>query len=199
MGKKDPRVDQYIADAEEFARPILTHLRKLIHQACPEVEEDIKWSMPFFLLQGPFCHMAAFKQHCAFGFWRGLDVVGDAEKADAAMGHLGRIAKRSDLPSDATMLGYLRKAREIRQAAGAPAKRATRTAKSELETPDDLKTALKKNKRAAATFDAFSPSHRREYIVWITEAKRPETRQRRLETAIAWMAEGKSQNWRYER
>jgi hypothetical protein len=70
MGKNDPRIDDYIAKSQDFARPILEHLRDLVHKACPEVEETMKWSFPHFDYKGMMCSMAAFKQHCAFGFWK---------------------------------------------------------------------------------------------------------------------------------
>ena len=66
-----------------------------------------------------------------------------------------------------------------------------------MTPPPDLAAALKKNAQARATFDGFSPSHKKEYIEWIVEAKRDETRQRRLSQAIEMLAEGKTRNWKY--
>ncbi|HEY0232662.1 MAG TPA: YdeI/OmpD-associated family protein [Dokdonella sp.] len=193
----DARIDAYIAKSAPFAQPILAHLRKVLHEACPEVEETIKWSMPFFLLDGrPFANMAAFKQHCAFGFWKARQVVGE-ERSDEAMGQFGRLTSLSELPSKKRLSGYVRKAVEQHRAtATAPRARAS-TPRPPAEVPEDLAAALKKSAKARKTFEAFSPSHRREYIDWIIEAKREETRAKRLATTIEWLVEGKARNWKY--
>lgn len=198
----DPRIDTYIANAAPFARPILKHLRELVHRGCPAATETLKWSMPHFEHAGKIlCSMAAFKAHCAFGFWhkRMEQVVKTyAERADAAMGGFGRITSLQDLPDDKTMLRYVREAAKLNEAteSGRPRAAAT-TPKKALPVPADLAAALKKNKAAAKTFDGFSPSHRKEYIEWITEAKREETRQKRVATTLEWLAEGKPRNWKY--
>ena len=142
--------------------------------------------------------MAAFKSHCAFGLWKSSSVLGERAKPREAMGHFGRIASLADLPPDAEIVRFLRKAAAMKRGATpAVARRARR--KRAPAVPEDLGRALKRNPRARAAFDAFSPSKRRDYIEWLDEAKRDETRSRRLETALAWMEEGKSRNWRYER
>jgi uncharacterized protein YdeI (YjbR/CyaY-like superfamily) len=64
--------------------------------------------------------------------------------------------------------------------------------------PQDLKSALARNAKARAAFEGFSPSHRREYVEWIEDAKRDDTRRKRLATAIEWMGEGKPRNWKYQ-
>jgi uncharacterized protein YdeI (YjbR/CyaY-like superfamily) len=198
MGNKDPRVDAYIEKSADFARPILTHLRKLVHAACPEVEETIKWSFPHFDYKGEMmCSMASFKAHCAFGFWKASLVLGD-KATDGAMGHLGRITSLDDLPSDRTLTSYVRKAAKLNDE-GVKAARAARRPRREIEVPEDLTTALKKNKKALTTFEAFPPSHKREYVEWIVEAKGADTRRRRLESAVEWIAEGKPRNWKYAR
>jgi uncharacterized protein YdeI (YjbR/CyaY-like superfamily) len=198
MGKKDTRVDAYIAKSAEFARPILAHLRETVHAACPDVEETIKWSFPNFMYKGMLCGMASFKEHCAFGFWKGSLVLGkEGAAAEKAMGHFGRITKLSDLPSRRVLAGYIKEAMKLNDAGvKAPARSKPKTPKA-VVVPDDLRSALTANKEAAATFDKFSPSHKREYIEWITEAKTEATRTRRLATAIEWMAEGKPRNWKY--
>lgn len=203
MKTSDPRVDAYIARSATFARPILRRLRALVHDACPEAEETMKWSMPSFLYNGKIlCGMAAFKAHCTFGFWHKemAKILGeDGAGADEAMGSFGRITSLVDLPSDATMRRYLRKAATL-NASGAPARpRPARKLAEPLSVPADLAAALKKNRPAAATFESFRPSHRKEYIDWITEAKREETRAKRLATTLKWLAEGKSRNWKYEK
>jgi uncharacterized protein YdeI (YjbR/CyaY-like superfamily) len=196
MTKRDARVDAYIANSADFARPILTHLRDLVHRHCPQVEETLKWRMPTFMHHGMLCGMAAFKQHCSFGFWKHQLVVGK-ERAGSAdgMGDFGRIMQLSDLPSDEALAGYIRKAMQLNEA-GIKAPRATPKKKA-LVMPADLLAALKKNRKAAATFAAFSPTNKREYVEWIAEAKRDETRTKRLVQAIEWMAEGKVRNWKY--
>jgi hypothetical protein len=199
MGSRDPRVDQYIARSPEFARPILAHLREVVHGACPEVEETIKWSVPHFDYKGPFCQMAAFKQHCGFGFWKGALVVGEGAASDGAAGQFGRIAALADLPPDDVLAGYVREAKRLNdEGVKAPA-RAKPAEKKELAVPDDLAAALQANAPALANFEGFSPSKRKEYVEWITEAKSDATRTKRLGTAVEWIAEGKARHWKYEK
>jgi uncharacterized protein YdeI (YjbR/CyaY-like superfamily) len=197
MGTRDPRVDAYIARSADFARPILAHVREIVHAACPEIVETMKWSFPHFTYRGLLCSMAAFKQHCTFGFWRGsLILNGTDPKAREAMGNFGRITRLSDLPSKRVLAGYVKAAMRLNEAGVRPSPRPRRP-KQPLRIPADVKGALAGNAKAQATFDGFSPSQRREYVEWITEAKTPETRSRRLVTAVEWMAEGKSRNWKY--
>ena len=203
MGSYSPQIDQFILKSQPFAQPILNHLRALIHAACPEVEEKLKWGMPFFDYRGEMmCHIAAFKQHCAFGFWKSAlmkdPLLMAHAKEEKAMGHLGKIQSMQDLPSDSKIVKWVREAMKLNdQGIKLPPK--SKAIKSEITVPDDLKSALKKNVAARKTFDQFTLACRREYLDWITEAKRPETRQRRIEQAIAWMAECKKRNWKFER
>jgi uncharacterized protein YdeI (YjbR/CyaY-like superfamily) len=197
MGKKDPRVDAYIKKAAPFAQPILSEFREIVHGACPNVEETIKWSFPHFDYKGVMCSMAAFKAHAAFGFWKGSLVTGGPKQEDA-MGHFGRITKRSDLPSKAVLAGLVKKAAALNDQ-GVKVARAPKRAPKPVTVPADLSAALGKRPTARAGFAALSPSHQREYVEWITEARAAETRARRLAQAIDWMAEGKSRNWKYER
>ena len=201
MGHRDPRVDDYIAKSAPFARPILKHLRAIVHAACPDVEETIKWSFPHFTYRGVLCSMASFKAHCTFGFWKGARIV-DAKgaKLDEAMGQFGRITSLADLPAKRVIAGYVKQAMKL-NASGVkgPERAKSKGPKPAVRVPADLAAALKKSRRAAATFAAFPPSHRREYVEWIVEAKRSETRARRLAQTIAWLAEGRSRNWKYER
>jgi uncharacterized protein YdeI (YjbR/CyaY-like superfamily) len=200
MSKKDPRIDAYIAAAADFAQPILKHLRKLVHAGCPEVEETMKWSFPHFMFGGILCSMAAFKQHCAFGFWRrDLVLDGDGDRSDEAMGQFGRITSLAELPSDKKIIAWVKKAAESNASGTPKPPRAKSEPRKPLPIPDDLLVALKTNVKARQTFEKFSPSHKREYIEWITEAKREETRQRRVETTLEWLSEGKSRNWKYEK
>ena len=198
MGKRDPRVDAYIANAADFAQPILTDVREAVHAACPNVEETMKWRFPHFVYKGMLCGVAAFKQHAALGFWKGELVTGRGRGADA-MGQFGRLTAVSDLPSKPVLANYIRKAVALNDEGVKVARVARRAAPKALRVPADVASALNKSKKAHAAFAAFSPSHKREYLEWITEAKSADTRARRLQTAIEWMAEGKSRNWKYTR
>jgi len=198
MPQYDPRIDAYIARSAEFAQPILVRLRGLVHAACPEAEETLKWSAPAFLYKGRIlCGMAAFKQHAAFNIWHGALVVGK-QGSDAGMGQFGRLTRVADLPGKREMTGYLKQAMQlIDDGVKAPSTRIAAT-KPPATVPDDLAAALKKNRRAQSTFDGFPPGQQREYIEWLTEAKREETRARRLQQAVEWMAEGKRRHWKYQ-
>lgn len=196
MAKRDRRMDSYIAKAAPFAQPILQHLRDLVHAACPDVEEAMKWSSPHFLYKGMLCGMAAFKAHCVFGFWKGSLVVQGADKEREAMGQFGRITKLADLPSDRMIKSLVKRAMKLNEE-GVATPRPLKHPKPPVVAPADLVAALKRNKKAQATYDAFSASHRRDYVEWITEAKRPETRKRRLASTIEWLAQGKAHNWKY--
>jgi len=199
MGKKDPRVDAYIAKSADFAQPILKHIRKLVHKADPDIEETVKWGMPSFNHAGIVCGMAAFKQHAAFGFWKSkLILDSKGRRMDEAMGSFGRIASLKDLPSDAKLVGYIKKAVKLNLEGVKVPGRAKRKA-TPLRVPADLSKALKAAPKAAATFKGLSSSHRNEYVEWITGAKQAATRDKRLATTIAWLSGGKNFNWRYER
>jgi uncharacterized protein YdeI (YjbR/CyaY-like superfamily) len=197
MGKKDPRVDAYIEKSAPFAKPILRHLRRIMHEGCPEVEETIKWRFPHFDYKGMLCGMASFKSHCAFGFWKASLIFGNSQKEDEAMGHFGRITSIADLPAEEMLLSYVRKAAALNEAGMKIPSRPKPKKKQALLIPKDLKAALRKNVRARRTFEGFSPSNKKEYVEWITEAKRDETRKERLKTAMAWMNQGKVRNWKY--
>lgn len=202
MGTKDARIDAYIAKSQPFAQPILRKLRALVHKAVPGVEETVKWGMPYFGYAGdPICGMAAFKQHAVLGFWKAA-LMKDAPKlgrqGEEAMGHMGRLTSLKDLPSDAKLIGWFKEAAKLNQA-GTKVKRAAPAAKKPVKVPPFVSKALRTNSKARATWEAFSPSHRREYVEWITEAKSAETRERRMATALEWLAAGKSRNWKYER
>lgn len=201
MPTTNPRVDAYIEKAQPFARPILKRLRKVIHRACPQCTEVIKWSMPAFDYKGPFCTIAGFKQHCVLAFWKAElldDPKGVLEKEHrTAMGHLGRITSMDALPSDAVLTSLIRQAMKLNDA-GAKVPQA-RKKKPPLRVPMFITDAIKRHRAALATWERFPPSHKREYVEWITEAKTDATRERRLKQMLEWLAEGKSRNWKYER
>ena len=193
---KDPRVDDYIAGKADFARPILNHIRDLVHATCPEVEEGIKWGVPAFSYKGrPLAGMAAFKAHATLGFWNATDVHGDDAKA-GAMGDFGRITSLADLPDEQAFAAIVRKAMAFIDSGAKPVRQPA--VRPQPEMPDDLAAALAANAAAQASFDGFPPSARREYMEWVIEAKRPETRVKRIAQAVEWMAEGKRRNWKYE-
>ena len=196
MAKLDPRVDAYIKKAQPFAQPILTHLRKVIHQACPDVQEGVKWSVPHFDYKGPLCGMAAFKEHIRFGFWKGAllkDKLPD--QAGPMAGSFGFVKSLADLPSGKVLARMVADAARLNDE-GVKVKRVSKP-KPALKTPPDLMAALNKNKKALATFTNFPPGQRREYVVWILDAKQDATRVRRVKDAVSWMAEGKIRNWKY--
>ncbi len=206
MAVTDPRVDAYIDKSAAFAQPILTHLRQLVHKACPDAVETIKWGMPFFQHNGGLlCHIAAFKQHCVLGLWKHAPLLKDPEgvlkvKDKDGMGHFDRITSVKDLPPARVITGLLKEAIALIDAGpAAPASPAKKAApKPPLTTPPELTAALKKNAKAQRTFEGFPPSHRKEYIQWITEAKTDATREKRIATTIGWLEEGKSRNWKYK-
>ena len=191
MGKKDPRVDAYIAEAPDFAKPILARIRAKVHEAVPDVVETIKWSVPAFDYQGPMAGVAAFKAHIRFGFWRGGTVGGKAIPS------MERIESIKDLPSDRELIRTIKRAAQMNES-GVKMARPT-TPKPPVKVPSYVLEAIRTNKKALAAFEAFSHSHKREYVEWITDARAEATRQRRLETAVQWIAEGKSRNWKYVR
>ncbi|MCD6012989.1 MAG: hypothetical protein K0Q79_2851 [Flavipsychrobacter sp.] len=204
MGKKDARIDAYIAKSADFAKPIMTHLRELIHAACPDVEETWKWSFPHFMYGGAIlCSMASFKEHCAFGFWKAA-LMQDTDNAlqikdREAMGNLGRIQNLKDLPKDGVMKKYIKTAMKLNDAGVKlpPKSKATAREKSTWEPPGYFVKALKKNKQAERVFNEFSYSKKKEYIEWFEEAKTEATKEKRMAQALEWIAEGKQRHWKY--
>lgn len=204
MPKLDPRVDAYIAKAQPFARPILERLRALVHGACPACEETIKWGFPHFDYKGIMCSMASFKAHCAFGFWNPGAIPGLSLTGEPAAGSFGRITALTELPSDKQLTGFIKAAMKNNDAGVKPVRDKTERAGKKVpaavlsKTPDDLAARLKKDAKARTTWDAFPPSHRKEYVEWLVEAKREETRAKRLEQTMEMLREGKSRNWKYQ-
>ncbi len=201
MAQLNKKIDAYIEKSADFAKPILKHFRTVVHKAHPDIEETVKWGMPFFEYKGVICNMASFKQHCAIGFWK-ASLMTDSHNLfskdnEAAMGQLGRITSLKDLPPDKILITYIKEAIKLNEA-GVKVEKKT-TIKKELEIPSYLISALKKSKKANFAFDNFSYSHKKEYVEWITEAKTEATRNKRLTTAIEWISEGKGRNWKYEK
>jgi|SRR5579859_342411 len=204
MPVKDKRVDAYIAKSAEFAKPILTHLRALVHKGCPQVIETIKWGFPNFDYKGVFCSMAGFKAHCSFSFWK-YSLMNDpkgilsARNQGGSMGNFDRITSLKDLPSDKTLLDLIKQAVALNDMGVKRKVKVTPKGSKTIDTPDYFAKALKKNKAAGEIFENFPYSHRKEYIQWFEEAKAAETRSKRIAQAIEWISEGKGRNWKYER
>jgi len=202
MAKKEKLIDAYIAKSADFAKPILNHIRELVHKTCPDVEEKMKWSFPHFDYKGEMmCSMAAFKQHAVFGFWKASlmkdPVLVENARSEVSMGHLGRLTSLKDLPSDKKMTGWIKEAMKLNDK-GIKVVKPKPAAKKELVIPDYFTKAVGKNRNAYNTFAGFSYSCKKEYVEWVMEAKTEETRNSRLVQAVAWMAEGKSRHWKYK-
>lgn len=203
MAKKDKRIDAYISKSADFAKPILKHFRELVHKTCPDVEETMKWSFPHFDYKGSMmCSIAAFKQHCAINFWKAPVMKGGEElvakaKTEEAMGHLGKITSLKNLPKDAVLVKYIKEGMRLNDEGVKYSYAKKASVKTELEIPDYFLKALAKNKKAQKTFNDFSQSNKKEYVLWVTGAKTETTRDSRLATAVEWMSEGKIRNWKY--
>lgn len=202
MKNSDERIDAYIGKSQDFAKPVLNHLRRLVHEVCPNVEETMKWSFPHFNYKGMMCSMASFKQHCAFGFWK-TSLMNDPEGIlpkdgeREGMGSLGKLTSLEDLPSDEILRIYIAEAMRLNDEDVKKSPKPKAPAK-EIVVPPELLEELARNEAAAATFDGFPPSCKREYVDWITEAKTEATRNKRLAQTVEWLAEGKRRNWKYE-
>lgn len=198
MVTKDPRIDAYIAKAAPFARPILARARKLVHQACPEVVETLKWGAPAFEHHGLLCITAAFKKHVAFVLWKHKLLAKGDPRTGALLERLGKLASLDELPPAGALAGCIKKAAKLNRD-GIKSPRARRAARPPPAVPIELAAALSRNRRARATFEGFSPSQQREYTEWISGAKGEDTRLRRLEQALEWLAEGKTRHWKYQK
>lgn len=202
MEKYDPRIDAYIAKSADFSKPIMEYIRQVVHEASPLITETVKWGMPFFDYKGPVCMMAAFKQHCAFGFWKSSR-LNDPDKLlrgsdeEAAAGSFGRIMSLGDLPSDAALKNFVLQIMAMNESGVKEAKKPA-APKAELPVPADFAKLLTGSLAAADNFEKFSPSKKREYLEWFAEAKSEATRQKRIDQALEWIAEGKSRNWKYQ-
>ena len=195
--KTDPRIDAYIARQADFARPILVYLRSMLHEACPDCEETLKWSSPSFIYKGKIlAGFAAFKAHAAFGYWVGSQILETGARQESAMGQFGRLTSLDDLPSRTTLIAFAKKGMKLIDEGVKPVR--NKHPKGPFTIPQDLRAAIDTVPAAKATFDAFPPSCQRDYVEWVTEAKREETRAKRLAQTVEWLAEGKRRNWKYE-
>lgn len=192
----DPRIDAYIAKAAPFAQPLLKRIRTVIHSASPDIDETMKWSSPHFDYKGMVCGFAVFKEHIRFGFWKQDMVVGKSAGDTWGFGHIKTL---KDLPTDAQIKKYVKKAMALNDSGVKATHMINRKKRPALPMPKDLKAAFAMNKKAQTHFEGFSPSAQREYIEWIVDAKSEDTRNRRVETTVEWSAEGKRRNWKYEK
>ena len=202
MATTDKRIDAYISKSADFAKPILNHIRELVHAACPDVEETMKWSFPHFDYKGGMmCSMAAFKQHAVLSFWKGSLMkdksLMENARAEVSMGHAGRLTSMKDLPSDKKIIGWIKDAMSLNDFGIKLPSKPKKTA-SLIETPDYFLKALKKDEKLVAQYEALSNSCKKEYVEWLTEAKTEPTREKRMATAIEWIGEGKSRHWKYK-
>ncbi|MBX3659873.1 MAG: YdeI/OmpD-associated family protein [Ramlibacter sp.] len=203
VAQRSPKVDEYLANSAEFARPILEHLRKILHAHCPELVEEIKWGIPHFDYKGEMmCMFAAYKSHCSFTFWK-QSIMTDARlkknpDLPAAKRFMGKLTSVSDLPPEAELVALLRQAMTLNEQGVklSPRKPAPLT---EIEIPGYFAERLADNSNARAIFESKSDSFRKEYVVWITDAKTESTRNKRIEESLAWIAEGKSRFWKYQK
>jgi len=194
------QVDQYIINSAEFAIPILEHLRNLVHKADARIEEKMKWSMPFFEFKGPVCHFASFKNHCAFGFWKGSlmkDEYNLFKDRSNAMGSLGKITSFKDLPADEILIAYIIEAIKLNEDGIKLHPKPKAPEKPTLVVPKYFIDALQEDPKALGVFQNFSESNKREYVNWLEEAKTEATKQKRLDTAVEWIGEGKPRMWKY--
>jgi len=203
MPTKDKAIDAYISKSADFAKPILNHIRELVHAACPGVEEKMKWSFPHFDYKGEMmCSMAAFKQHAVMGFWKAA-LMKDAAlletaRSEVAMGHLGRITSLKDMPPDKKLTGYIKEAMKLNDEGKKLPSKAKPAGKKELDVPDYFMKAISRNKKALKNFEDFSYSNKKEYVEWIAGIKSEETRMKNLATAVEWISEGKIRHWKYQ-
>ena len=198
--KRDKGIDTYIKKSKDFAKPVLNHFRELVHKNCPEAGETLKWGFPHFQYKGILCSMASFNQHCAIGFWKGSLIPElKAVEDDSAMGHLGKITSLDDLPSDKLLGTIIKKAMKLNDEGLKSPTRSKPKATIELKIPEYIIKAVKKNKKAHETFTNFSNSNKKEYVQWIEEAKTESTKQKRMETMLEWLEEGKDRNWKYRK
>lgn len=204
MGQRDPRVDEYIARSGDFAKPILKRLRAAIHRGCPAVAEELKWNAPFFVYKGILCMMAAFKRHCTFGFWKHGLLKKRVKKVlpvgtKIMMGRFDRLDSQADLPDERTLVRLVREACVLNDLDLKTPRKVLPGKKRPLAVPTFFLQAVRANRKAWEAYKSGSYTFKKEYVEWVREAKSNDTRERRLRTAVAWMAQGKSRNWKYER
>lgn len=199
----NPRVDAYLASSAEFARPIMTHLRELIHRRCPAVVEEIRWGIPHFDYAGDMmCVFAAHRAHCSFTFLK-ESIMSDPRLQQnpglpAAKRYMGRLASLENLPRDGELIALIGEAMQLNEQGIKVAPRPPKPP-AQLEIHPEFSQALADNAAAQAIFDKQSPSFRKEYLVWINDAKTEATRSKRIAESLEWIAEGKRRFWKYQK
>ncbi|KAF2080744.1 YdeI/OmpD-associated family protein [Flavobacterium sharifuzzamanii] len=193
-------VTAYIAKMADFAKPILNHLREVIFSACPEAEENIKWGTPHYSYKGDhLVMMGGFKQHCSFSLYK-AELMKDAEiqasvKAGKKFGYMDKIKDLSELPSKEKLTAYIKEAMVFNENGTAKPKPVKEKSTAEVVAPKEFVDALKKDTKATEIFESKSPSFRKNYIIWIADAKTDETRNKRISQSLEWIAEGKDRFW----
>jgi len=202
LPSSEPEVDAYAEGVEAFAKPILAHLRGLIRATCPEVVETLKWGIPHFDYRGEMmCIFAAYRSHCAFSFWKSALMSDPRLKASidlpASKRFMGKLRSLADLPVDAELTAWIREAMLLNEQGAKVAPRKTSAAPKIVVAPPAFVERLAASPSVKAMFESKSASFQKEYNVWIAEAKTEATRDKRINEALAWIAEGKGRFWKY--
>src|SRR5438270_1264994 len=180
-------VNDSLANAPEGTRPILVRLRRIFRQASPKLEEAIKWGVPCYLFKGPVGGFAAYKQHVSWGLWKSRalnDPEGLLGRGVSVMA--GKITKVSEIPPAAKIIALIEQVIALNEAGIKSPK------PPEPELPADFAAAMKKAGKAARHYAAFTPARKWQYVNWVTQAKRAETRAKRIEIAVERIGEGKT-------
>jgi uncharacterized protein YdeI (YjbR/CyaY-like superfamily) len=198
---RQSKFEAYADQLPDFAIPIFGHLRALVHATCPQVSEEVKWSIPHFVHGGEnLCIFAAYAKHCSFSFAKDSLMADPRLKSSAARPaakrFMGRLTTLSDLPPDDDLAAWIAEAMSLNDRGIKLPPRQSDGSKP-VEVPQAFTDALAANPAAKAVFDTKSPSFRKEYNVWIGDAKTDATRQKRIGEALTWIAEGKGRFWKY--
>lgn len=181
------QIDEYIAGKEAWARPFLTKLRQLVLTANPKMEQEWKWKAPAFTHHGIVCLLWGFKAHVSLTFSDG-NLLDDPNQVfdDCGGNEHNRALKlrAGDTIPEKQIVAWVKSACEINEKGLKPkAKQAAPKAKA-VTVSADFDKALKKNKAVKEFFDSLSPSCKRAYTEWVDEAKREETKLKRIAKGI---------------
>lgn len=198
MSNHNKKVDEYIFKMADFAKPILTHLRQIIFETCPDVEEDIKWGIPHYGYKGDhLVMMAGFKQHCSFSLYKAElmkdKMIQESVKAGKKFGYMDKVKDLSELPNKKVLTAYIKEAMEL-NSSGISKPKVVKE-KVEVVAPKEFIEALEQDKIAFSVYESKSPSFRKNYIIWIADVKTDETRQKRITQSLEWIREGKDRFW----
>lgn len=201
MHRANPKIDEYIGSAPAFAQPVAAHLRFLLHTACPRVVETIKWGIPHFDCHGEMmCVFAAATRHCSFTFLK-QEIMSDPRlRANpglpAQKRFLGKLTSLSDLPQDPELVAFIKEAMVLNEQGVKLPERESKGSK-EVAVPEEFARRLNADSAARDVFEAKPQSFRKEYLLWIADAKTDTTRQKRIDTSLEWIAAGKGRFWQY--